>query len=139
VSNPNGPNLLLAIALAISAAIALWGIVDPSGLGQLASAAVSTQFDSRGWFIMLEASGLLFVAIFLAFSRFGRVRLGPDNAEPEFSTPAWIAMLFAAGMGVGLLFYGVAEPLTHFDTLRQFYPDAQAAGNALFVLWCQRR
>lgn len=128
-------NSLLVIALAISAGIAIWGLVDPAGLGRLASAAVATQFESRGWFIMLEASGLLFVALFLAFSRFGRIRLGPDGAEPEFSTPAWIAMLFAAGMGVGLLFYGAAEPLTHFEELRKYELDPRAAGNALFVTY----
>ena len=126
---------LLVIALAVSALIAVWGISDPQGLGSLAASIVSAQFDSRGWFIMLEASGLLFAAIFLAVSRFGRVRLGPDDAEPEFSTPSWIAMLFAAGMGVGLLFYGAAEPLTHFDELRQFEPDPHAAGLALFVTY----
>ncbi|MBE1282483.1 MAG: BCCT family transporter [Rhodobacteraceae bacterium] len=129
------PNLLLILALVISAAIAGWGIVDPQGLGSLAARAVATQFDSRGWFIMLEASGLLFVALFLAFSRFGRIRLGPNEIEPEFSTPAWIAMLFAAGMGVGLLFYGAAEPLTHFEELRKYSRDSMAASAALFVTY----
>ncbi len=124
---------LLVVALAISAAVAGWGILDPQGLGALASTVVSYQFDSRGWFIMLEASSLLGVAAYLAFSRFGSVRLGPDDAEPEFSTPAWIAMLFAAGMGVGLLFYGAAEPLTHFDTLSKLAPGPQAAEYAMFV------
>ncbi len=126
---------LLIIALAISALIAVWGIADPQGLGTLAASIVSTQFDSRGWFIMLEASGMLFAAIFLAISKFGTVRLGPDDARPEFSTPSWIAMLFAAGMGVGLLFYGAAEPLTHFDELRKFEPEPQAASYALFVTY----
>jgi glycine betaine transporter len=126
---------LLAIALTLSAAIAVWGLVDPQGLGKLAAAAVATQFNSRGWFIMLEVSGLLFVAIFLAFSRFGDTRLGKDTDTPEFSTPAWIAMLFAAGMGVGLLFYGAAEPLTHFEVLRQYDDDAGAASFALFVTY----
>ncbi len=129
------PSPLLIVALSISAAIAIWGITDPQGLGSLAAAAVASQFDSRGWFIMLESSGLLFIAVFLVFSRFGNVRLGPDDAEPEFSTPAWIAMLFAAGMGVGLLFYGAAEPLTHFEQLRQSTGDPQAAGYALFVTY----
>jgi glycine betaine transporter len=128
-------NPLLIVALTISAAIAFWGIADPQGLGAISSQIVSAQFDSRGWFIMLEASGLLLVAIYLAFSRFGSIVLGPEGSKPEFSTPAWIAMLFAAGMGVGLLFYGTAEPLTHFSVLRQFSGDAQAAGFALFVTY----
>ncbi|WP_299349883.1 BCCT family transporter [uncultured Shimia sp.] len=129
------PSPLLIVALSISAAIAAWGILDPQGLGDLAAAAVATQFDSRGWFIMLETSALLVVALFLAFSRFGNIRLGPDDAKPEFSTFAWIAMLFAAGMGVGLLFYGAAEPLTHFEQLRQYTADPLAAGYALFVTY----
>lgn len=128
-------NPLLIVALAISAGIALWGLVDPQGLGDLSAAIVAAQFSSRGWFIMLEASGLLFVAIYLVLSRYGSVRLGPEGSEPEFSTPAWIAMLFAAGMGVGLLFYGAAEPLTHFTVLREFSNDPEAAGLALFVTY----
>ncbi len=129
------PSPMLVIALALSAAIAVWGIVDPQGLGRIAASAVETQFNSRGWFIMLEVSGLLFVVLFLALSRFGDIRLGPDTAEPEFSTTAWIAMLFAAGMGVGLLFYGAAEPLTHYEVLRQYNSDAEAASYAMFVTY----
>ncbi len=129
------PSPLLVIALALSAGIAAWGIADPQGLGRLASNAVATQFNSRGWFIMLEVSGLLFVSIYLAFSRFGEIRLGQGTTEPEFSTPVWIAMLFAAGMGVGLLFYGTAEPLTHFEVLRQYNRDPEAASYAMFVTY----
>ena len=126
---------LLAAALVISSGIALWGLLDPHGLGALASLIVEAQFNSRGWFIMLEASGLLLVAIYLIISRFGSVRLGQEREEPEFSTPAWIAMLFAAGMGVGLLFYGTAEPLTHFSVLREYSGDPKAASQALFVTY----
>ena len=67
------PTPLLVIALAISAAIALWGIIDPTGLGAISASIVATQFDSRGWFIMLEASGLLFVAIYLACGVIGDI------------------------------------------------------------------
>lgn len=128
-------NALLIVALAISAGIAVCGIADPHSLGALSSKIVSAQFSSRGWFIMLEASGLLLAAIYLIMSRYGAVRIGPADSRPEFSTPAWIAMLFAAGMGVGLLFYGTSEPLTHFSILRQFKGDAEAAGLALFVTY----
>jgi glycine betaine transporter len=126
---------LLVIALLISAGVALWGIIDPQGLGAGAAQIVAMQFKSRGWFIMLEASGLLLVAIFLITSKYGTIRLGPEGSKPEFSTPAWIAMLFAAGMGVGLLFYGAAEPLSHFTVLRQSMPDADAAQLSLFVTY----
>ena len=128
-------NPLLLTALIISAAIAVWGIADPEGLGALASSSVSTQFGSRGWLIMLEASGLLLLAIYLALSPLGSIHLGPEGVEPEFSTPAWIAMLFAAGMGVGLLFYGAAEPLTHLSVLGEFFDKPQAGSLAMFVTY----
>ncbi|MGF1563067.1 MAG: BCCT family transporter [Geminicoccaceae bacterium] len=126
---------LMISALAISALIAVIGIIAPQALASFANTVVSAQFASRGWFIMLLTSSLLFVAIYLAFSEFGAIKLGPDDAEPEFSTPSWIAMLFAAGMGVGLLFYGTAEPLTHFEVLRSFERDPLAAEQALFVTY----
>lgn len=128
-------NALLISALLVSVAIAVWGIVDPQGLGAMSSSIVAIQFESRGWFIMLEASALLLLAIYLAFSKYGTIRLGPEGSEPEFSTPAWIAMLFAAGMGVGLLFYGASEPLTHFSVIREFLPESEAASLAIFVTY----
>ncbi|MEM6887399.1 MAG: BCCT family transporter [Pseudomonadota bacterium] len=128
-------NPLLVSALLVSAAIAFWGIFDPQGLGALSASVVALQFESRGWFIMLEASFLLFLAIYLAFSKYGSLRIGPEGSEPEFSTPAWISMLFAAGMGVGLLFFGASEPLTHFSVLRAFQTDPEAASFALFVTY----
>ena len=67
-----------------------------------------------GWFLILTANILLIACVYLAAGSLGSVRLGGREARPEFSTPAWFAMLFSAGMGIGLLFYGVAEPVSHF-------------------------
>lgn len=67
-----------------------------------------------GWFFVLTMNLILISVLLLMFSRFGDIRLGGDEAVPEFSTTAWFAMLFSAGMGIGLLFYGVAEPMFHF-------------------------
>ncbi len=82
---------------------------------------------------MLSVSGMLIFCLALAFSRYGNIRLGDDDDRPEFSTPSWIAMLFAAGMGVGLLFWAVAEPLTHFVFAREYMPDGLAAQRALMA------
>ena len=82
---------------------------------------------------MLAATGLLFICLWLAASRYGSVRLGQDDDRPEFSTPAWLAMLFSAGMGVGLLFWAVAEPLTHFNFARQVMPDPIAASQSMLA------
>jgi glycine betaine transporter len=120
-------NKILILALLQTGAIAAWGLVDGEGLRVLASSTVTTMFESRGWFIMLSASFLLLSSIGLAVSRFGRIKLGADHEEPEFGTVSWLSMLFAAGMGVGLLFYGAAEPITHYATLRTSLSQTEAA------------
>jgi len=124
---------LLLVALFCTGAIAVWGLIDASGLAEKAAFVVHIQFASRAWFIMLAVSFMLLVSIWLAFSRYGSIRLGTDDDRPEFSTISWLTMLFAAGMGVGLLFWGSAEPLTHFDLISSYENPAKAARYALFV------
>lgn len=72
---------------------------------------VATTF---GWYYMLLMSAMVIISIFIAISPYGKIRLGKDDERPDFSTPTWIAMLFSAGMGIGLVFYGAAEPLSHY-------------------------
>ncbi len=72
--------------------------------------------DYTGWFYVLVMNVVLIFVVWLLFSRFARVRLGGEDERPEFSTLSWFAMLFSAGMGIGLLFYGVAEPVLHFTS-----------------------
>ena len=79
--------------------MALWGIVDTQGLATFASAVVGRMFISRGWFIMLSVSAMLIIAVYLAFSRYGRIKLGRDDDQPEFSTVSWLTMLFACRHG----------------------------------------
>ena len=79
-------NPLLLIALIITGAIAVWGIVDTTGLAAFSSHLVSIQFTSRAWFIMLAVSFMLVTSVWLALSRYGRIKLGKDDDEPEFST-----------------------------------------------------
>lgn len=71
--------------------------------------------DELGWLYILSVAGVLLFSIWLAFSRFGHVKLGDDDDEPEFSTRSWLAMLMSAGMGIGIMFFGVAEPILHFS------------------------
>ncbi|MEM6848360.1 MAG: BCCT family transporter, partial [Pseudomonadota bacterium] len=125
--------ILLIVSLALISAIGIWGVVDPESIVRLAAQAVNAYFESRGWFVMLTASGMLILCLALALSPYGSIRLGADDDRPEFSTPSWIAMLFAAGMGVGLLFWAVAEPLTHFAFGKEYLPDPLAASHALLA------
>ncbi|QPL05702.1 MULTISPECIES: BCCT family transporter [Actinomyces] len=98
----------------ITLAVVAWGLISPGSFAAVASSALAALLDDFGWaFILL---GTVFVAfiIFVAFSKFGTIRLGGSEEAPEFRTSSWIAMMFAAGMGIGLMFYGATEPLTYY-------------------------
>jgi glycine betaine transporter len=103
------------LTITICLAISLWGIVAPASLAYAAGLLTGAAFGSLSWFFLLSVTCFLLLSVYVAFSRFGRLRLGADDEKPEFSTASWLAMLFAAGMGVGLLFWGVAEPIIHFS------------------------
>lgn len=81
-----------------------------------------------GWFFIIAVNLFLIFCIYLAFSRFGGIRIGGEKATPEFSNFAWFSMLFSAGMGIGLLFWGVGEPITHF--INNPFSQGQDAGAA---------
>lgn len=104
---------LAASALSITALV-LWGILSPASLGTFFDQALSTITRNFGWFYLWEVLALVGLALFLSVSRYGHIKLGGDDEEPEFSTGAWFSMLFAAGMGIGLVFWGVAEPISHY-------------------------
>jgi choline/glycine/proline betaine transport protein len=70
--------------------------------------------EDFGWLLILLVQAFLLYCVFLALSRFGSIRIGGPDAMPQFTRPTWFAMLFSAGMGIGLMFYGVAEPVIHF-------------------------
>lgn len=118
-------------AMSLTLAVVAWGMVDTLGLAAWASSTVDLLFRSRGWFVMLTTTFLLLGAIILAAGRAGRIRLGAEDERPEFSTFSWLVMMFAAGMGVGLLFYGVAEPVGHFLFFRNYQNAPEAASSAL--------
>lgn len=126
-------NALLLCSLSVITVIGVWGIADIDGLVTWASAIVQQTFHSRGWFVMLAASTMLITCLALAFSPYGQIRLGKDDDRPEFSTTSWIAMLFSAGMGVGLLFWAVAEPLTHYNFLHSKVSTPNSAQQAMLA------
>jgi choline/glycine/proline betaine transport protein len=70
--------------------------------------------DAGGWFFVLVVNFFLIFVLFIAFSKYGKIRLGGENAKPEFPRGAWFSMLFSAGMGIGILFWSVGEPMNHF-------------------------
>ena len=80
---------------------------------QTAQYAVTSNF---GWFFIVTVNLVLIFAIYLAFSKFGHIKLGGEDAEPEFTNASWFAMLFSTGMGIGIMFYSIAEPVSHFSS-----------------------
>ncbi|MDO5732044.1 BCCT family transporter [Corynebacterium sphenisci] len=103
-----------APALTVILAIAIWAIGWPASFDRISTAAFQWLITDLGWIFVLAASLFFFAMVGLAISRHGHIKLGRDDEKPEFSTPSWVAMMFAAGMGIGLLFYGPYEPLSHY-------------------------
>ena len=107
------PGLFL-LSLPFIAIIGIAGIVAPQWLEAGAQAFTGAWFSTFDWFTMLLSTGTVILSLLLAFSRYGKIVLGKVGEKPEFTTVSWLSMLFAAGMGTGILFWGVAEPMTHY-------------------------
>jgi len=99
---------------ALILALVIGTAVDPSGAGKVFADVQSWIVDTFGWFYLLSVAIFLIFCMFVALSSYGNIKLGPDHSEPDYSYLSWFAMLFSAGMGIGLLFFGVAEPVMHF-------------------------
>jgi choline-glycine betaine transporter len=84
-------------------------------MDELTGTAMSWVTGSFGWLFVLMSGAFVLFSGYLALSRYGNIKLGPDDAVPQFSTFSWVSMMFATGMGIGLMFYGVAEPLYHLN------------------------
>ncbi|WP_408642284.1 BCCT family transporter [Saccharopolyspora indica] len=106
--------MVFGVAAAIMFAVVVWGSVGTDSLSVASKAALDWLILNTGWGFVLAATGFVIFALFLAFSKYGRIPLGQDGEKPEFRTVSWIAMMFSAGMGIGLMFFGVSEPLGHF-------------------------
>lgn len=87
---------------------------NPTLAGDIFADILAYLTKSFGWFYMLSVAIFLVFIVSVAFSKWGNIKLGPDHAEPEYSFVAWFAMLFSAGYGIALLFFGVAEPVLHY-------------------------
>ena len=102
------------VSLFVVFAIVLWGVLAPENFGRASGGLFTFLVDKFRWFYLLSMFSFVVFSIALAFSKYGNIKLGPDDSKPEYSYISWFAMLFSAGMGIGLVFWGVAEPLNHF-------------------------
>src|SRR5690606_10141319 len=103
-------------AMAVILGVALLSVLFPESAGNVMETSQGWIVANLGWFYMLAIGIFVAFAIIVALSRWGSIRLGRDDDEPEFGLLSWFAMLFSAGMGVGLVFYGLAEPLSDTTT-----------------------
>ena len=107
--------VVFGVAAALAAAFVIIGAVWPEQMGEETTEALTWVTGNFGWLFVLTSAGFVLFSAYLAISRYGNIKLGPDDSEPEFSTFSWVSMMFATGMGIGLMFWGVAEPLTHLN------------------------
>ncbi|KXK63532.1 choline transporter [Micromonospora rosaria] len=107
---------MLALSIGGVLAVVAWGFLGRDSLASFGASGLGWVIDTFGWFFVVAANIFVALAVLVAASRFGRLRLGRDSDEPEFNTLAWTSMMFAAGMGIGLVFFAVAEPIQHYTT-----------------------
>ncbi|WP_405683042.1 BCCT family transporter [Streptomyces sp. NBC_00057] len=108
--------VVFSVTAVLTLAFVVWGATATETLEDVSSSMLNALIHNGGWAFMLAASGFVVFALWLAISRYGKIALGQEGEEPEFHTVSWVAMMFSAGMGIGLMFYGVSEPLAHFTS-----------------------
>lgn len=94
----------------------VWGFLSTESLADASGNALTWVMNNTGWLFVLTSTGFVVFVLYLALGRYGAIPLGRDDETPEFNGVSWVAMMFSAGMGIGLMFFGVAEPLSHFTT-----------------------
>jgi glycine betaine transporter len=139
VTRPTGlpiDKAVFGIAAALSVTFVLIGALRPDELAERAGTALGWVTDNFGWLFVITSAAFVLFSAYLALTRYGNIKLGADDSEPEFSTFSWVSMMFATGMGIGLMFWGVAEPLTHLNAppLGQAEPGSAEAA-ALAMQW----
>lgn len=113
---PQTDRIVFGVTAVLTLAFVVWGAVATDSLESVSTDMLDSLMHNGGWFFMLTATAFVVFALWLAVSRYGKITLGQEGEEPEFRTVSWVAMMFSAGMGIGLMFYGVSEPLSHFTT-----------------------
>lgn len=118
--------VVFGVTAAIAVGFLVWGFLSTPTLSSVSGSALTWTMENTGWLFVVTSSAFVIFVLWLAVSKYGAIPLGRDDEKPEFKTVSWIAMMFSAGMGIGLMFYGVAEPLSHLVTPP---PGTGAPGN----------
>jgi len=110
----NKINIVFLISIIITLIIVSWAILGNTGFSEFSNQLFLICTKKFGWLYLASMTFFVIFIFFIAFSKWGTIRLGDDKSRPEYSNISWFAMLFTAGMGVGLVFWGIAEPLSHY-------------------------
>lgn len=125
---------VFAPAVIIILLLVIGTVSNPELAGDAFSRILAYITNTFGWFYMLAVAAFLLFVVMVAFSSWGNIKLGPDHSDPQYSFPAWFAMLFSAGYGIALLFFGVAEPVLHYASPPAGAPETvDAAKQALQI------
>lgn len=138
-SKPSFNGRVFYISTIVVFASALITMIFPDASGNALAIAQSWISDKLGWYYMLALATYLIVMVVVGFSRYGDIKLGPDHSKPDFPLITWASMLFAAGIGIDLLFFGASEPLTHYIVSPGARPEevnaARLAITQTFLHW----
>ena len=130
---------IFSISAIIMVMFVLWTLLQPEAASDTFNSVQKFITDNLGWSYLIGVTFFLLFALFIALSKYGNIVLGKDGEKPEYSTMSWFAMLFAAGMGIGLVFWGVAEPMMHYTNPPFGQPSsiesAQIAMRYTFFHW----
>ncbi|MFD3517123.1 BCCT family transporter [Streptomyces sp. NPDC058657] len=124
---PRTDRIVFGVTAVLTLAFVLWGALATKSLEDVSGKMLTGLIHNGGWAFILAASAFVVFALWLAVSRYGKITLGEEGEKPEFKTVSWVAMMFSAGMGIGLMFYGVSEPLGHFASPPPGTRPAEAA------------
>ena len=131
--DPNSNPVVYYVSMAVSLIIIAWGVIHPTQFIDNMSLLFEILSRDFNWVYLGVVAGYVIFLLYLALSKFGSIKLGPDDAEPEFSMYSWIAMLFSISLGVGIIFFGVQEPLFHYLNSPKITPDTPEA-----AMWSMR-
>ncbi|SFD44643.1 glycine betaine transporter [Lentibacillus persicus] len=106
--------LVFWLTLILTLTLSIWGVIAPDNFENISGSIMGYISDYFGWFYLLIVTLFVLFCLYLVFSPYGKIRLGRPGEKPEFSYSSWISMLFSAGLGIGLVFYGVASPVSHY-------------------------
>ena len=109
-----GKNTVFYVSLIIVGIIAVWSVAFNDSFTVVANAAFKVLTTDFGWLYLISMIIFFGFIVYFAFGKYGKIRLGSDDSRPEYSNITWFGLLFGCGMGVGLVFWGVAEPLTYY-------------------------